>query len=153
MIYIKKREETVLLTLERDRYYSESGARITARVLKTAGIFPDKNGYEYLVHLVDLLIRLGKTDLSRLYLAVGNLYHTSAKSIEAAVTYLVHAMSREGLDIILRTLGLNQLAELQCRLTAKETIYLLYDYVRGELKARADMLVTTKTHTEMLVTR
>ena len=132
-----------MLKIERDQYYSEKCSRITAHVLKTVGIFPDKIGYDYMVHLIDLLIEQGKTDLARLYHVVADIYGTSAKSVEASITYLVNAMSRVGIDLMLRTLGLSSLAEMRCRLTTKKTIYLLYDFVREENKKLVEKVVFT----------
>lgn len=96
-----------------------------------------------MVHLIDLLIEQGKTDLARLYHVVADMYGTSAKSVEASITYLVNAMSRVGIDLMLRTLGLSSLAEMRCRLTTKKTIYLLYDFVREENKKLVEKVVFT----------
>ena len=115
-------------------FYSEPGAKITASMLKRAGIYPNVNGYNYILHAVDQLIKYGKTDLKKLFEVIGKTFNVKAKSIASSINYLTRVFCSNGEYEI----GKQMYFFPNRQLTSKEMIYLIYDDVKENLKSHSN---------------
>lgn len=126
---------------ERYLFYSEAGAELTASALKQAGLYPNRNGYLYILHAVDLLIKYGKMDLKKLYEKVAFTYGVSAKRIASSVNYIAKSFCADHTDRLFKQMGVLFHREL----TAKELIFLLYDLVITNLIKRYEYNLRART--------
>ncbi len=118
---------------ERYIFYSETGAELTKTALKKAGIYPNRNGYEYIIHAVDLLIKYGKTELNKLYEKVGLMYGVRANRVASSISYTLKTLCGKD-EPVFEEMGVAKRREL----TVKELIFLLYDLVLSKLKKQFD---------------
>lgn len=108
-------------------YFFEQAATITSSLLIKGGVYPSKNGFHYIVHAVDLLMRSDENiSLREIYLRISNFYGVSAKTVASAINYSIKDLSSDLSNDIFTDMGINPNGRA---LTSKDFVYLIHDYV------------------------
>jgi len=109
----------------RHNFYIERGRDFISEKLKEVGLYPNINGYGYIINAVGILVQYGKMNLIKVYAHMEKEHHINKNSIASSINYIIKKTYYKHCKQTYDELGFNEHRPP----TVKELIFILYEKV------------------------